>query len=562
MLRSQLFVPTMKQVPADASLASHQLMLRAGMIRRLASGLYTWLPVGLMVLRNVEAIIRDEMCKTGAQEVSMPIVQPGELWAESGRLDKYGKELLRFVDRHDRTFCLGPTHEEVVTDLLRGEVKSYKQLPMTLYQIQTKFRDEIRPRFGVMRAREFMMKDAYSFHDTQDSLKATYATMRGAYVNVFNRLGLDFRVVMADSGSIGGEVSEEFHVIADSGEDVLAYAETGEYAANVEKAEAYFDAQATCPAPTKLCEKITCDKNKLAELPAPLLKTVLVAGKNVPAIALVLRAEHDLNEIKIGHLEAVATPFRVLEEARCLELTGVSADCLGPLNLSMPIIVDREAARCADFMCGANEAGHYYIGVNWVRDLPVPTVADIRLVCEGDLSPDKQGRLLFARGIEVGHIFQLGNTYSQALNASVLNAAGKHVPVEMGCYGLGVSRIVAASIEQNHDDRGIIWPGALAPFQVVIVPLGLHKSYRVKEAADTVYASLQASGISVLYDDRKERPGAMFADADLLGMPHRVVISERNLDQAVYEYKARCSAESESVSITDILTFLQDKIGA
>lgn len=565
MRSSQTLLATLRDTPSDAAVVSHQLMIRAGMIRPLANGLYTWLPLGLRVLRKVERIIREEMDKSGALEVTMPVVQPSELWQETGRFDKYGKELLRFKDRHDRDFVLGPTHEEVITDLVRREVKSYKQLPINLYQIQTKFRDEIRPRFGVMRSREFIMKDAYSFHLDTDSLQKTYELMHATYCNIFTRLGLNFRPVKADTGSIGGDSSHEFHVLAESGEDAIAFSTVSDYAANVELAPALAPKTPRAPA-TQTIQKVHTPNVKSIDdvaaffkvSPSQCVKTLLVKGTDSPAVALVLRGDHNLNEIKVEKLPQVAAPMTFINEAEVAQLTGAQVGSLGVTGLSIPMIVDHAAAHCADFICGANETDYHLTGVNWARDVAEPTLlADLRDVVEGDPSPCGQGEIRIARGIEVGHIFQLGNTYSAAMNCTVLNESGKNSVMEMGCYGIGVTRVVASAIEQNNDDKGIIWPDAIAPYTLVIVPMNLHKSQRVAEAAEKLYKELQAMGIDVLFDDRNERPGVMFADAELIGIPHRLVIGERGLDAGSIEYKHRRAESAEQWPLDELMDRLK-----
>ncbi|HAD10672.1 MAG TPA: proline--tRNA ligase, partial [Porticoccaceae bacterium] len=540
MRATELLLATQKETPADAEVVSHQLMLRAGMIRKLASGLYTWLPLGLRTLRKVENIIREEMNRAGAQEVLMPVVQPGELWEESGRWEEYGPELLRINDRHQRSFCLGPTHEEIITDLIRNELRSYKQLPANFYQIQTKFRDEIRPRFGVMRAREFIMKDAYSFHLDAESLQATYDRMHEAYTRIFERMGLDFRPVLADTGSIGGSHSHEFHVLADSGEDDIAFSTTSDYAANVEMAEALPPAEPRL-APTREMEKIaTPNQHSIEEVSAFLncsasntLKTLIVNGEEEGGlVALVLRGDHSLNEIKAAKLPGVASPLTFASTEQIQAKVGCAVGSLGPVALSLPIITDRSAAQLSDFVCGANEDGYHLMGVNWERDCTPGTIADIREVLAGDPSPDGQGNLEIKRGIEVGHIFQLGNKYSQAMNATVLTEAGKEQVMTMGCYGIGVTRVVAAAIEQNHDEQGIIWPEALAPFTLAIVPINAHKSEAVATACEQLYEQLKASGLDVLLmDEEKARLGVMLADIDLIGIPHRLVVGDRSLEK-------------------------------
>ncbi len=569
MRTSQFLIPTLKETPADASVISHQLMLRAGLIRNLASGLYTWMPLGLRVLRKVEAVVREEMNRSGAQEVLMPAVQPAELWEESGRWQQYGPELLRLHDRHDRPFCFGPTHEEVITDLARREIRSYRQLPANFYQIQTKFRDEIRPRFGIMRAREFIMKDAYSFHVDAESLQATYDEMYATYSRIFTRLGLRFRAVLADTGSIGGTGSHEFHVLADSGEDAIAFSTTGDYAANVEKAEALAP-ESERPAPTEEMREVeTPGQHSIAEVSAFLgvpaertVKTLIVKGDGEDAslVALVLRGDHELNEIKAANLAGIAEPLTFASDAEVRSAAGCDAGSLGPLGLEIPVVVDRAAAHCADFVCGANRDGWHLAGVNWERDCPLGEVADLRNVVAGDPSPDGLGTLDICRGIEVGHIFQLGTKYSEALQATVLDDNGRLQPMIMGCYGIGVSRVVAAAIEQNNDANGIIWPEAIAPFQVALVPLNQHKSEAVREAAERLYTLLGNAGIEVLMDDREERPGVKFADMELVGIPHRIVVSERGLKEGTLEYRHRQADANEHVPEADVLEFLQEKL--
>jgi len=557
---------TVKETPADAEVVSHQLMLRAGLIRKLASGLYTWLPLGLRTLRKVETIVRDEMNAAGAQEVLMPAVQPAELWQESGRWEQYGPELLRLRDRHEREFCFGPTHEEVITDLIRREIRSYKQLPANFYQIQTKFRDEIRPRFGVMRAREFLMKDAYSFHIDQASLQATYDLMHHTYTRIFTRLGLQFRAVRADTGSIGGTGSHEFHVLAASGEDAIAFATDSDYAANVELAEAVAPA-APRPAPSQTMTTVaTPGQHTIAELstflnvpPERCLKTLLVQGTD-SIVALVLRGDHELNAVKAEKLPEVTAPLSFATPEQIRQAAGCDAGSLGPRGLDIALIADRSAAQLADFVCGANRDGEHLTGVNWGRDLPEPQIADLRNVVDGDPSPDGKGTLAIKRGIEVGHIFQLGTKYSQAMNATCLDDGGQAVIMTMGCYGIGVSRIVAAAIEQNHDDKGIIWPDAIAPYQTVLIPMNMHKSQRLQAAAEDLYQRLKDAGIDVLFDDRKERAGVMFADMDLIGIPHRLVLGERGLDKGEVEYKARRDAEPRHIAIDEAAAFLRSTI--
>ena len=568
MRTSNFLLATQKETPADAEVISHQLMLRAGLIRKLASGLYTWLPLGLRVLRRVENIVREEMDRSGAQEVSMPVVQPAELWQESGRWEQYGPELLRIQDRHQRDFCLGPTHEEVITELVRNEVKSYKQLPMNLYQIQTKVRDEIRPRFGIMRSREFLMKDAYSFHIDQASLEETYDLMHRTYSNIFTRLGLEFRPVIADTGSIGGSGSHEFHVLANSGEDAIAFSDSSDYAANIEMAEALAP-PGERPAPTaELAEVATPGVKSIEELakflgvdPASTVKTLVVTADNDSGlVALVLRGDHQLNAIKAEKLAEIVSPLQMADEETVRRRCGAGFGSLGPVGISIPVIVDRAAAHLADFTCGANREETHLTGANWDRDCPLPQVEDLREVVEGDPSPDGRGRLQIKRGIEVGHIFQLGTKYSEAMEARVLDENGKSVTVTMGCYGIGVSRIVAAAIEQNHDDSGIIWPASMAPFDLAILPLNMQKSEAVADRAEDLYQRLSNEGFDVLMDDRNERPGVKFADMELIGIPHRIVIGDRALAEGNIEYKGRCDEESRLVPVGDIVDFLREKL--
>ena len=568
MRTSNFLIATQKETPADAEVISHQLMLRAGLIRKLASGLYTWLPLGLRVLRKVEAIVREEMDKSGAQELSMPVMQPAELWQESGRWEQYGPELLRIRDRHERDFCLGPTHEEVITDLVRNEIKSYKQLPINLYQIQTKVRDEIRPRFGIMRSREFLMKDAYSFHASQASLEETYQVMHQTYSNIFTRLALEFRPVIADTGSIGGSASHEFHVLANSGEDDIAFSDTGSYAANVEMAEAIAPAHER-PAPGAECKEVATPGVKsieelakfLAIAPAGAVKTLLVAAETEgELVALVLRGDHQLNPIKAEKLPGIASPLRMASEEEVRAACGAGFGSLGPVGLKLPLVIDRSAACLADFSCGANRDGFHLTGANWERDCPLGRVEDLRKVEEGDPSPDGNGTLQIKRGIEVGHIFQLGTKYSEAMSARVLDETGRNVTMIMGCYGIGVSRIVAAAIEQNHDDSGIIWPASMAPFQLAIVPLNMHKSPEVAVCAEELYRTLTDAGVDVLLDDRNERPGVKFADMELIGIPHRIVVGDRALAENNLEYKGRRDAESQLVARGEILDFLRARM--
>ncbi|GMR20147.1 MAG: proline--tRNA ligase [Gammaproteobacteria bacterium] len=570
---SRLLLATVKETPADAEVVSHQLMLRAGMIRKLAAGLYTWLPLGLRVLRKVEAIVREEMDATGAQEVLMPAVQPAELWLESGRWEQYGPELLRFQDRHQREFAFGPTHEEIITDLIRREIKSYRQLPANFYQIQTKFRDEIRPRFGVMRAREFLMKDAYSFHLDTDSLQKTFNEMRDTYSRIFTRLGLAFRPVAADSGAIGGSGSEEFHVLADSGEDAIAICNKCDYAANVEQAPALPPVGKRGNDLKVIKEVATPGQHSIEEVshflkiaPETMVKTLLVKGVG-GAIALILRGDHELNIIKAERLPEVAKPLELITPGEVEAAAGCEPGSIGPKGLDLPVIADESAARLVNFVCGANENGKHLINVNWQRDVHEPQVADLRNVVAGDPCPHPQpagsecsGNLEIKRGIEVGHIFQLGDKYSEAMKATCLDESGNSVIMVMGCYGIGISRIVAASIEQNHDDKGIVWPDAIAPFQVCIVPIGLHKSANVAREVEKLYDTLKSSGVDVLLDDRNERPGVMFSNMDLIGIPHRLVVGERGLKNSVVEYKARRASETEEWPLDQVVDKLRSVI--
>jgi len=573
MRTSQLLLATLKETPTDAEIVSHQLMLRAGLIRKVAAGIYNWLPLGVRVLRKVETIIRQEMDRSGAQEVLLPGVQPAELWQKSGRWEQYGPELLRFKDRHNRDFCLGPTHEEVITTLVKNEIRSYRQLPANFYQLQTKFRDEIRPRFGIMRGREFIMKDAYSFHTSQASLQQTYDVMYHTYCAIFDRLGLEYRVVTADNGSIGGDASHEFHVLAASGEDAIAFSDCGDYAANVELVEA--------PAPQR---KRAEPSREMELVDTPDIKTIkdLVKRFNLPIektiktlvvqadsqsghrlIALLVRGDHELNAVKAEKLPRVAAPLRMAEESNIRAAIGAGPGSLGPVNLPIPFIVDRAVAEMSDFGAGANIEDKHYFGINWERDLPVGEVADIRNVVPGDPSPDGVGQLTIARGIEVGHIFQLGTKYSQSMDATVLDEEGKSVEMAMGCYGIGVTRIIAAAIEQNHDDKGIIWPDAIAPYDVAIVPIGMEKSQRVRETAEQLQNRLERAGLDVLLDDRKERPGVMFADMELIGIPHRLVIGERGLQKNIVEYQHRATGlekEIEIDSLPDVLLALRSRL--
>lgn len=563
---TKLPLNTFKEAPAEAKVLSHQLMLRAGLIRRLASGLYSWLPLGMRVLHKVQQIIREEMDSSGALELFMPIVQSAELWKESGRWEEYGPELLRIEDRHNRQFCLGPTHEEVITDIARNELKSYRQLPVNYYQIQTKFRDEIRPRFGVMRAREFVMKDAYSFHLDEESLVEGYQTMRETYDRIFTRLQLKFQIVQADTGTIGGNKSEEFHVLADSGEDTIAYSESDGFAANIE----------TVPLPPT-DEPISTSKKDLQRIETPnvrtieelckflkvapeqCLKTLLVQGTDTPAVALFLRGDHELNSLKAQKLDAVAKPIQMLRSEEVQTVTGMEPGFLGPEGLDLPMYADQAAAAMSDFVCGANEMNYHYKDANWQQDWRLPTIVDLRNAVAGDPTPSGNSILSIAQGIEVGHIFQLGEKYSAAMNARVLDSTGKSRVMQMGCYGIGVTRVVAAAIEQNNDARGIIWPDAIAPFDVILIPINMNKSYRVKEATEDLYNRLQEAGFDTLMDDRDQRPGVKFADADLVGIPNRLVIAEKAWNQGQIEYKSRRSADTEMIDIDGLIKFLKTK---
>ncbi|CNI75154.1 proline--tRNA ligase [Yersinia bercovieri] len=570
MRTSQYLLSTLKETPADAEVISHQLMLRAGMIRKLASGLYTWLPTGVRVLKKVENIVREEMNNAGAIEVSMPVVQPADLWQESGRWEQYGPELLRFVDRGERPFVLGPTHEEVITDLIRGEINSYKQLPLNFFQIQTKFRDEVRPRFGVMRAREFLMKDAYSFHTTQESLQETYDAMYTAYSKIFERMDLNFRAVLADTGSIGGSASHEFQVLAESGEDDIVFSTDSDYAANIEFAEALAPTEPRAAATEELRIIDTPNAKTIAQLveqfKLPIektVKTLLVHAHEESGhklVALLVRGDHELNEIKAEKLPQVAKPLTFASEEEIRAAIGAGPGSLGPVNLPLLVVADRSVAVMSDFGAGANIDDKHYFGINWERDLPLPQVADLRNVVEGDISPDGKGTLQIKRGIEVGHIFQLGTKYSEAMKATVQGEDGRNQVMTMGCYGIGVSRVVAAAIEQNYDNRGIIWPDAIAPFQVAILPMNMHKSFRVKELAEELYVTLRSHGIDVILDDRKERPGVMFADMELIGVPHNIVIGDRNLDSEEVEYKHRRAGEKQMIKTSEIIDFLLSQI--
>jgi len=566
MRASNLLISTFKEAPKDAQIISHQLMFRAGLVSKLASGLYTYLPLGFKVLNKVIHIIREEMNRSGAQEVLMPVAQPAELWQESGRWEQYGPELLRFKDRHDRDFCLGPTHEEVITNLAANYFKSYKQLPMNFYQIQTKFRDEIRPRFGVMRSREFIMKDAYSFHNDHNSLQETYELMHQTYCNIFDRLGLEYRSVLADSGSIGGDSSHEFHVLAESGEDAICFSDSSNFAANIERAETL---PLTSPAsPTCPLEKIATPNQKTINEISKFLnidasqqvKTLIVKSDEGGVIALALRGDHELNEVKAEKIEGILKPLTFATDEETKKILGCSFGSIGVSNLPCKLIVDYAAAAMSDFYCGANEDDHHFRGVNWERDVKEFTQADLRNVVDGDVSPDGKGKLSIKRGIEVGHIFQLGTKYSSAMNANIIGDSGKGQTMIMGCYGIGVTRVIAAAIEQNYDDKGIIFPESIAPFQLVITPINYHKSQRVKNLADELYENCIKANIDVLIDDRKERPGIMFADSELLGIPHRFVISDTHADNGNLEYKARNSDEKIEVPYQAAVDYLSKKL--
>ena len=570
MRTSQYLLPTLKESPSDAVVISHQLMLRAGMIRKLASGMYTWLPVGLKVLQKVENIVREEMNRSGALETLMPAVQPAELWQESGRWEQFGDELLRFQDRHNRDFIIGPTHEEVITDIARNDLNSYKQLPMNLYQVQTKFRDERRPRFGVMRGREFLMKDAYSFHATEQCLKDEYQSMHNTYCRIFDRLGLDYRAVQADSGAIGGSGSQEFHVLAESGEDDIVFSDSSDYAANIEKAEALAPAVERMAPAEEMILVDTPNARTIDQLveqfDLPIertVKTLIVAADeeaDAEFIALMIRGDHELNEVKAENLKDVASPLRFATEEEIKSIMGAGPGSLGPVNCSIPVIADRSVAVMSDFGAGANIDDKHYFGINWERDCQFTRVEDLRNVQVGDLSPCGNGTLFIKRGIEVGHIFQLGTKYSEAMKATVLSENGKSIFLSMGCYGLGISRTVAAAIEQNNDARGIIWPEAIAPFQIAIVPLKMEKSEAVREAAENLYQELTAAGYDVIMDDRKASPGVKFADMELIGIPHRVVLSDRGLATGQVEYKHRAATDKEEVQLSEIITLLKDKV--
>jgi prolyl-tRNA synthetase len=564
---SQYPISTLRDVPADAEVISHQLMLRAGLIRRLAAGLYSWLPLGLKTLKKVERIIREEMDRAGALELCMPTLQPAELWKESGRWAKYGPELLRFKDRHDRDFAYGPTHEEVITDIARRELRSYKQLPVNFYQVQSKFRDEIRPRFGVMRSREFIMKDAYSFHVDQASLDQGYRIMYDAYTRIFTRMGLEFRAVQADGGNIGGSVSQEFHVLADSGEDSIVFSTAGDYASNMETAATLAPSSARTAPRSTLAKVPTPNAHTIAELAAFLqidanrtVKTLMVDGSEGDVVALVLRGDHELNAVKAQKLPGIANPLRMSSAARVREATGSDPGSIGPIGLKDKVYVDHAAAQLSDFVCGANEPDMHFTGANWGRDLPEPRSQDLRNVQRGDPSPAGEGTLEIARGIEVGHIFQLGQLYSESMQATVLDEGGKSVPMFMGCYGIGVTRVVAAAIEQNHDASGIIWPEPLAPFNVILVPINYQKSEQVRLAADRLYEDFAAAGIDVALDDRDARPGVKFADAELIGIPHRIVIGDRTLAAGKLEYRHRRASESTEIPASEAVAFIKDRM--
>ena len=574
MRASQYLIATQKESPADAEVISHQLMLRAGMIRKVASGLYSWLPLGLRVFRKVENIVREEMDKAGAMELLMPVVQPADLWEESGRWGQFGPELLRIRDRHDREFCLGPTHEEVITHLVRNEISSYKQLPANFYQIQTKFRDERRPRFGVMRTREFCMKDAYSFHSSSESLQQTYDVMYQTYTNIFERTGLVFRAVLADTGSIGGSHSHEFHVLADSGEDAIVFSTESDFAANIEKAEAVPSDAPNIQARQQKQEVETPNTHSIEEVcqflsiePSQTVKTLIVSIEddegNKSLQGLVIRGDHELNEVKAQKILGQDTELTFASEKQILDQLNCPVGSLGPVDLGIPLIVDHSAAALTDFVCGANREGYHLTGVNWKTNCDIQTQADIRNVVAGDPSPDGKGVLEIKRGIEVGHIFQLGTKYSEAMKATILNEQGKEQAMTMGCYGIGVSRIVAAAIEQNHDENGIIWPTAIAPFQIAIVPINMHKSEAVKQACEGLYSQLTEAGFDVLFmDEQKARLGSMLADIELIGIPHRLVVGDRGLDEGKIEYRDRTQSENQSIDIDQLVAFISDKLEA
>ena len=564
---SETLTATLKETPADAEVVSHKLMLRAGLVRQLASGLYTWLPLGTRVLRKVEAVVREEMDRAGAHEVFMSAVQPAELWRESGRWDDYGPELLRLRDRHEREFCFGPTHEEVITDIARREIRSYKQLPINLYQIQTKFRDEIRPRFGVMRAREFIMKDAYSFDLDRAGLDRSYQQMHDAYCRIFDRLGLDYRVVEADSGAIGGSRSHEFHVLADYGEDAIAFSDDGNFAANIELVPCAKPAAARAAPGPAMQAVDTPGQHTIDDLAGFLgiatqgcLKTLLLEGAEGGLVAIALRGDHDLNLVKVARLPQVKIPVEFATPERVASVVGCEPGSLGPVGLDIPVIADHAAAAMSNFVCGANEQGRHLTGVNWGRDFPEPETRDLRNAVDGDASPDGKGKISIRRGIEVGHIFQLGTKYSESMHAVVLDEQGKATNLVMGCYGIGVTRVVAAAIEQNHDDSGIIWPAAIAPYTLALLPMNMHKSKRLQQAVASLYEKLLQAGVEVLLDDRRVRPGVMFAESELIGIPHRLVFGERGLDAGTVEYKGRRGGESTAVSIDEAVDLVVEKI--
>lgn len=568
MRASRFLLATQKEIPADAEIISHQLMLRAGLVRRLASGLYTWLPLGVRVLQKVQGIVREEMNAADAQEILMPVVQPTELWEESGRLEMFGPELLKFEDRHNRSFCLGPTHEEVITDMVRKDLSSYRQIPATFYQVQTKFRDEIRPRFGVMRSREFIMKDAYSFHLSDECLQETYDRMHQAYSNIFGHMGLNFRPVLADTGSIGGSGSHEFHVLAESGEDAIAFSDQSDFAANIEKAEAVAPKQSRGEAKLGRSEVATPNQHSIEEVSTFLevasdriLKTLLVEGEDGELVALVLRGDHQLNEIKADKLEAIASPIRFASESRIHEALGCKPGSIGPADIKLKIIADHSAVVMSDFVCGSNKDGFHLTGVNWGRDCAEPQAADLRNVVDGDASPCGSGSLNIKRGIEVGHIFQLGRKYSEALKAEVLDENGKAQTLTMGCYGIGVTRTVAAAIEQNHDDKGIIWPESIAPFQIALIPINPHKSEAVKTTCEDLYNQLTEAGYEVLYmDEHKARLGVMLANVELIGIPHRIVIGDRGLESGSIEYRNRREPENRDIPMDELQQFIKDNV--
>ena len=566
MKSSDYLISTVKEAPNDAKIISHQLMIRAGLISKLASGLYSYLPIGLKIIQKVEKIIREEMNKSMALELLMPVAQPAELWQESKRWEEYGPELLRFQDRHERDFCMGPTHEEVITNIAKQYIRSYKQLPINFYQIQTKFRDEIRPRFGVMRSREFIMKDAYSFHMDEESLGETYQVMHQTYCNIFDRLGLDYRPVLADSGAIGGDSSHEFHVLAESGEDAICFSDSSDYAANIERAETLPQGDPDAPAEelkivkTPNVKTINDVCSLLSVKPESSIKTLVVVGEKDNLVALVLRGDHELNEVKASKIEGIKQPLQMADEDEVVKQLGCNFGSIGVVNLDIPIFVDYAAACLSDFVCGANENDKHYTGVNWERDVKQIISCDLRNIVAGDPSPDGQGFIEIKRGIEVGHIFQLGTKYSDSMSANVIGEDGRAVNMNMGCYGIGVTRIIAASIEQNHDDRGIIFPKAIAPFELVIVPINYNKSSRVRELADQLYNDCQKNNIDVLLDDRKERPGIMFADSELLGIPHRFVISDTHADNGKIEYKSRAQSEKDEIDFNDAVSFIIEKL--